>query len=339
MKSKDLEKALTAFLSERSGEDVTVTGFVRMAGGASRAIYGFDARIGDEEHSLVLRMDAMSPALQAQSRDEFALLGVARERGVTVPRVYWDGDQSAGLGSKFFIMDRVRGEAIARKLLRDDAYAATRECLPEELARELARIHAIPVSDERLVFLESLSVAGPTEEVARYIDVLDALGGGHPQPVLRFVARWLAHNAPTPTSRALVHGDFRIGNIMFDEQGLTSVLDWELAHFGDSMEDLGWLCVRAWRFGVDDQPVGGLCDRERLFEAYEREGGVSVDPAAVRYWEILGNWKWAVMCVMQAGRRNDGSYPDIELAAIGRRIADSEWEALSLLEEDLRSAG
>lgn len=338
MKSKEIERALTAFLTERTGSDVTISAFARMAGGASRAIYGFDARIDTKLRRLVLRMDAMFPALQAQSCDEFTLLRVAHEAGVTVPRVYWDGDESAGLGSKFFIMDRIDGEAIARKLLRDDVYGETRRQLPDALARELARIHAIPTEDPRLAFLDKLSVAGPADEVARYLEVLDAVAGDHPQPVLRFVARWLTINAPCGRPRALVHGDFRIGNIMFDERGLSSVLDWELAHFGDPMEDLGWLCVRAWRFGADDRPVGGLCDRERLFEAYEREGGAAVDPAVVRYWEVLGNWKWAVMCVMQAGRRNDGPYPDIELAAIGRRIADSEWEALLLLEENIRGA-
>ena len=102
--------------------------------------------------------------------------------------------------------------------------------------------------------------------------------------------------------------------------------------------NLGWLCVRAWRFGADDRPVGGLCDRARLFQAYQREGGIPVDADVVRYWEILGNWKWATMCVMQAARRSDGAYPDIELAAIGRRIADSELEALALLKEDIRGA-
>jgi aminoglycoside phosphotransferase (APT) family kinase protein len=340
MTTEELHTPLEAFLSERSGSSVSVTDLSRMAGGASRAIYRFDATFEREELlPLVLRMDAVSPALQAQSSDEFTLLSVARDAGVTVPRVHWDGDESAGLGSKFFIMDRVDGEAIARKLLRDDEYSETRDSLPEALAEELARIHAISIEGDRLDFLEPLSSAGPAQEVERYIQVLDAVGAGHPQPVLRYVARWLMRNTPSTRARSLVHGDFRIGNILFDRKGLTSILDWELAHFGDPMEDLGWLCVRAWRFGVDDRPVGGLCSRERLFEAYERAGGVPVDAAAVRYWEILGNWKWAVMCVMQAGRSSAGEYPDIELAAIGRRIADSEWEALALLEEDLRGAG
>jgi aminoglycoside phosphotransferase (APT) family kinase protein len=339
MNTEQLQQALAVFLSEHHDGEVEVSGFARMAGGASRAIYSFDACFdGEDTRKLVLRMDAMSAALQAQSRDEFVLLSVALEAGVTVPRVYWDGDETAGLGSKFFIMDRVDGEAIARKLLRDEEYARTRERLPAALARELARIHEIPADDGRLECLAPLSPDGPADEVRRYLAVLDLAGDGHPQPVLRFVARWLIRNAPADRPRTLVHGDFRIGNILFDREGLTAVLDWELAHFGDPMEDLGWLCVRAWRFGVDERAVGGLCDRERLFELYEREGGSPVDAAAVRYWEILGNWKWAVMCVMQAGRRNDGAYPDIELAAIGRRIADSEWEALALLEEDLRSA-
>lgn len=335
-----LARSLEKFLRERTGEPVRVAGLARMAGGASRAIYRFellDARGGDARR-MVLRMDAVSPELQAQSRDEFAILEVAGEAGVRVPRVHWAGDESAGLGGRFFVMDLIEGEAIARKLLRDEAYARTREVLPAELARELARIHAIDVGDERLARLRRLSAAGPAEEVGRYLGVLDQVGAGHPQPVLRYVARWLQRHAPPHRPRRFVHGDFRIGNVLFDESGLRAVLDWELAHFGDPLEDLGWLCVRAWRFGVDDRPVGGLCAREALWEAYERAGGEAVDARIARYWEILGNWKWAVMCVMQAARRNDGAYPDVELAAIGRRIADSEWEALALLEEAIADA-
>jgi aminoglycoside phosphotransferase (APT) family kinase protein len=307
-----------------------------MAGGASSAIYGFELRYvsGTAPRRLVLRMAAASEELQTEAIDEFAVLAVAHEAGVSVPAVHWRGDASAGLGGNFFIMDRIEGETIPRRLLRDELYAETRARLPGQLAAELARIHAISLEDPRLSVLAKRSGHGIADEIARYVAVLDRTGRGHPQPVLRYVARWLVRHAPSGRPRRLVHGDFRIGNVLFDERGLRAILDWELSHLGDPAEDLGWLSVRAWRFGIDRNPVGGLCTREALWGAYEKAGGERVDPAVARYWEIMGNWKWAVMCVMQAARMDDGTYRDVELAAIGRRVADSEWESLALLEED-----
>ena len=262
--------------------------------------------------------------------DEFALLAAASEAGVCVPRVYCSG-HVAESDESFYVMDRLGGDAIARKLLRDDAYARARESLPRELARSLARIHAIDTSDPRLA-----SVAGATaekDEIPRYLELLALAAPGHPMPTIALGARWLEQHRPVRQRRALVHGDFRIGNVMFDENGLTGVLDWELAHVGDPMEDLGWLAVRAWRFGTNDKPIGGLCSREQFWREYEREGGAAIDPRVARYWEIFGNWKWAIICVMQAAGHRAGGKRDVELAAIGRRVADVELELVDLLEE------
>ena len=130
----------------------------------------------------------------------------------------------------------------------------------------------------------------------------------------------------------MVHGDFRIGNVIFGPEGLRAVLDWELAHVGDPFDDLGWLCVRSWRFGADGNPVGGLCERERFFAAYERAGGGRVDATAVRWWETFGNLKWAIMCIMQAKTFLDGAVRSVELASLGRRVAEMELELLALME-------
>jgi aminoglycoside phosphotransferase (APT) family kinase protein len=236
-------------------------------------------------------------------------------------------------------MDRLAGEAIARKLHREDRYAKARQRLPEDLAISLARIHAIDPDDPRLASLRSEGIAGASSgdfaarEIARYRELLAHAGAGHPFPLLALAARWLEQSRPAGARQTVVHGDFRIGNVMFDEHGLTGVLDWELAHLGDPLEDLGWIAVRAWRFGRDDLAIGGLCSRERFWELYERESGVRVDPAAARYWEIFGNWKWAIICVMQGASHKAGPRPDVELAAIGRRVAEVEWEILDLLEE------
>jgi len=323
-----------------------VADFAPLAGGASREMFGFDlVEPGRPRRSLVLRMDPGPGRMQSDRAEEFRLLVVAGEAGVTVPAVRWLGEETEGLGARFIVMDRVRGEAIARRLLRDEAYARTRSALPGELARELARIHAIDVEDPRVSALRLRAASGDDPrrfarfEVQRYRDLLARADQSWPRPALRFAERWLLERAPACTRPALVHGDFRIGNVMFDEKGLTAVLDWELAHVGDPLEDVGWLAVRAWRFGRDELAVGGLCGREEFWNLYERERGAPVSRAAALWWEIFGDWKWAIICVLQAASHKAGRYPNVELASLGRRVAEVEWELIRLLEgNDARPA-
>jgi aminoglycoside phosphotransferase (APT) family kinase protein len=343
----ELRAALESFLARKCGRAVRVEGFAPLAGGASREMFAFDLHGGADAavRELVLRMDPAPGRMQSDRADEYRLLEAADAAGVRVPVVRWLGDAEDGLGARFIVMDRVRGDAIARRLLRDDAYARARAALPGDLARELARIHGIDLEDARLATLRARAPAGADaarfahHEIDRYRTLLDAADQGWPRPALRFAERWLLARAPHARRPALVHGDFRIGNVMFDERGLTAVLDWELAHVGDAMEDLGWLAVRAWRFGRDELPVGGLCGREEFWAAYERESGASIDRGAASWWEVFGNWKWAIICVLQAASHKAGRYPNIELASLGRRVAEVEWELIARLEEsDARSA-
>ncbi len=328
-------------LSARFGFDVEVGGLARLPGGASCEIYAFRAPVaaGEPPRDLVLRMDPPGGSIEGDRREEYRLLDAAGRGGVTVPRVYADGDPTDRIRGAFLVMDRIRGEAIARRLLRDERYEVTRRALPGDLACELARIHAIDTADPTLDFLGARVPEGADgrrfalAEVTRLRSGLDVVGGGRPYPVLALAGRWLAQNAPEIEKPAVVHGDYRVGNVMFDEAGLTAVLDWELSHLGDPAEDLGWLCVRAWRFGRDERAVGGLCSRGDLTEAYAAAGGSEVSRERLRYWEIYGNWKWAVICLMQESRHKAGRYPDIELATIGRRVADTEWELLELLDD------
>ncbi len=285
---------------------------------------------------MVLRMDAPTGSVEGSRYAEYRLLLLAIRAGVTVPAVHYYGDESEGLGGSFIIMDRAGGEALGRRLLRDSRYVRTREVLPTQLAAELARIHAIVLDDTALDCLRSTSsgnsACSAQEGLLRFLEIFETVAGGRAYPVLTLAARWLKARVPALSHPALVHGDFRIGNVMFDEQGLTAVLDWELAHLGDPLEDLGWLAVRAWRFGADAQAVGGLCSREEFARLYGEAAGVEVDMESFRYWEIYGNWKWAVICLMQCARHRAGLRPDLELATIGRRVAETEWEILELLE-------
>jgi aminoglycoside phosphotransferase (APT) family kinase protein len=330
-----LSEQLAGWIVRATGDPgARLSGLRPLAGGASRESWAFDLVHADGRvRHLVLRRDPAGRTLQGSRREEFEILRAAAAAGVPVPAVHFCEDDASVLGSQFFVMDFVPGETLARRLLRDAEYAPARAALPEQLAQALVRIHAMDVRDPALAFLaappEGTSPAAA--ELARWEDIYRT-ATPDPHPAIELALRWLAPRVPAPAARRLVHGDFRIGNVIFGPEGLRAVLDWELTRIGDPMEDLGWLCVRAWRFGAT-APVGGLCARERLFEAYERAGGVRVDAAAVRWWEVLGNFKWATICIMQARSVLDGAVKSLELASLGRRVAEMEIELLALTEE------
>ncbi len=314
-------------------EAVAIEHLRRLAGGASREMWAFDAVLpGGAVERLVLRRDPPGHQVLSSRRDEFALLAAAHAAGLRVPRARWCEEDAAVLGSPFFVMDFVAGEALARRLLRDAAYAPARAALPGQLAEALAGIHALDPRAPGLTFLPRPPAGGTpaAAELTRHEQLYRAVALD-PHPALELALRWLAVAPPAPRAETIVHGDFRVGNVIFGPEGLRAVLDWELAHVGDPLEDVGWLCVRAWRFGADAQPVGGLCQRAEFFAAYERAGGVRVDPVAVRWWEVFGNLKWAIICVMQARSFVDGAR-SVELASLGRRVAEMELELLELTE-------
>jgi len=329
----ELGERLSAWLGARAGAPVVVDELKRVPGGASRETWAFMAARGDTRERLVLRRDPPGHVIESSRRQEFDLLQAAAAAGVPVPRVRWCEDDRAVLGAAFFVMDFVDGETLARRLLRDDVYAPARSALPEQLATAAARIHAIDLATPELAFLAATrsETTPAAAEVDRFEGIYRAITP-EPHPALELAFRWLRARIPPGTRRTVVHGDFRIGNVIFGPEGLRAVIDWELSHLGDPIEDLGWLCVRSWRFGADDRPAGGLCDRERFFQAYERAAGVAVDRGAARWWEVCGNLKWAIMCIMQMRTHTEGHVRSVELASLGRRVAEMELELLELTE-------
>ncbi len=255
---------------------------------------------------------------------EAGLIRAAASEGVPVADVLATGDGDAdGLGAPWIVAQRVEGETIPRRILRDDAFVEARARLAAQCGTALAAIHRVDP--------ESVTGLHEMEQVSQFRDLVDVLGQPHPAFELGF--RWLEANRPAPSGRAVVHGDFRHGNLIVGPEGLRAVLDWELAHLGDPMEDLGWLCVRAWRFGGDG-PVGGFGTREDLYAAYESAGGRPVDPEVARWWEVLGTLKWGVMCIIQTATHLTGQTRSVELAAIGRRVCENEYDLLALIDPD-----
>ena len=328
----DLAAGLAAYLGAQLGTDVRVTELRRLAGGASRETWLFTMTTPDgATERLVLRRDPPGHVIETSRRREFLLLRAAAAAGVAVPRVRWCEEDTAVLGAPFFVMDYVEGETLARRLLRDAEYASARAALPEQLATALARVHAIKLGVAPLDFLARPAAdTGAAVELGRYESLFRALAP-EPHPAFELALRWLAVRMPATSRRTLVHGDYRVGNVIFGPEGLRAVIDWEMVHVGDPLEDLGWLCVRAWRFGADANPVGGLCDRAAFVSIYERAAGVRVDPTAVRWWEVFGNLKWGIICIMQMQTFLAG-VKSVELASLGRRTAETELELLDLTE-------
>ncbi|MEO6027863.1 MAG: phosphotransferase family protein [Candidatus Binatia bacterium] len=333
MNAAELQSRLATFLARESGAAaVAIDGLRRVAGGASRETWAFDARFdGRAARALILRRDPGKTSVGSDRGLEFRVLRAAHAAGVPVPEVLWLGDDPAVLDGRFFVMERIEGEALARRLLREDTYAEARRVMTGQLGAILAQIHAVPIG-EALAALPGFHDEGvpAAAELDRYEQLYRTLAP-EPHPVIEYGFRWLRARVPPAGRRVLVHGDYRVGNVMFGPEGVRVVLDWEQAHVGDPMEDLGWMCVRAWRFG-SPLPVGGIGQRAEFFTAYERAGGGAVDPELVRFWEALGDLKWAIICIAQAKTFLDGGVKSVELASIGRRTAEAEYDLLQLVD-------
>jgi aminoglycoside phosphotransferase (APT) family kinase protein len=317
--------ALARVLAPAYGEG-TVEELRRLSGGASRETWSFDLVVPDRSRrALVLRRDPKGTALQSSRSTEYALLEAAAHAGVAVPavRVLLTPDDGVGDG---FIMDRIDGETIPRRILRDDAYVNARPELAAQSAAAAAAIHAIDPAS-----LPALEIQSATQQLEHQRAWLDMFK--EPHPAFELGLRWLADHRPDESAEPrLVHGDFRNGNFIVGPEGIRAVLDWELAHLGDPIEDLGWLCVKSWRFGNNDLIVGGFGQLDELLDAYEAAGRTRPTVDTVRFWIVLGTLKWGVICVAQSFAHLTGAVRSVELATLGRRVAEMEWDLLDLLD-------
>jgi aminoglycoside phosphotransferase (APT) family kinase protein len=285
---------------------------------------------------LILQMDrTRADAPRGRSRMEAALLRAAADTGVPVPAVVAaaGGDTDAGgdtaapdldatdpLGPGWIVVERLEGETIPRRILRDERWAAARAALTAQCGQALAGIHAIDPGA-----IEGLAPADPFADPLPWLDLLHEV-----RPALELGVRWLDAHRPPARKRTTVHGDFRLGNLLVGPDGLRGVLDWELAHAGDPAEDLGWLSAPAWRFG-GGREVGGFGTLPELLDAYGAASHEPVDADTVRWWQVYATVKWAIICALQASAHLSGATRSVELAAIGRRVCESEWDLMVLL--------
>lgn len=317
-----LERQLTERLDVLMGSGTRLLDLRRVSGGASRQTWALRVRRADgEERALILRRDPPSEQRPDQMAHEATALRAARQHGVPGPDLLDAGTDAAVLGAPYLLMTFVPGETIARRILRDDRYVGARSRLAADLGRAAAAIHQVPAAE----------VAGLPR-----LDMLDELRRRYAEtgvlrPVIELAFDWLQRHRPAPARQpTLVHGDFRLGNVIVDDHGLAAVLDWELVHVGDPLEDLGYLSIRAWRFG-GPLPVAGVGTFDQLFGAYEEASGTRPAPEEVFWWQVVGTLNWAIGCLTQANRHFSGATRSVELAAIGRRVAEQEHDLLRML--------
>jgi aminoglycoside phosphotransferase (APT) family kinase protein len=320
-----LAAGVRELIAEAEGADPGEVALSPIAGGASRET--FLAEAGDRRW--VVRRDPLgAPDSFAPLAVEFRVVQAAARAEVPVPRPLAFEAAGGRLESAGFVMDHVAGTSVAPRVLRRDDLAAARGTLPAQLGEALGRIHSI---DGREIQGVAASDSDPALAACELWEaMLDEVG--EPLPGVEAGLRWLRLNPPPrPARECLVHGDFRLGNLIVAESGLAAVIDWELCHSGDPAEDIGWLCVRSWRFGNDEQPVAGVGSVAELLDAYEKAGGDRPSAERIRWWEAMGNVKWAVICARQAHDHLSGTRPSAELASLGRRICEPEWDLLQLV--------
>lgn len=339
IQKKSLEKYLTqALLADK----VEILQAALLSGGAVQENWALDLQVTGGVHgstqggrlNTVLRCDSPTAgvAISHGRAQEFALLQTVFNAGVTVPQPLCLCTDTSVFGRPFFVMRRIGGTAAGHVLVKNTTYAPDRIELANRLGRELARIHSIRPPQKALDFLHTYAESPAQYRINTHREFLDQHHTAY--PALEWGLRWLERHAPARDLITLAHGDFRTGNYMVDEHGLTGILDWEFAGWSDPLEDIGWFCAKCWRFGQDDLPAGGIGEREHFYEGYEAESGRMIDRDQVHYWEVMAHVRWAVVAIEQAQRFCSGQENSLLLALTGHIVPELEWEILNMTEHN-----
>lgn len=315
----ELGTKLAGVLTAALGADTAVENLRALTGGASRTTWAFEAVTGAQRRALILRTgppDDVHAGMELEAKTQAA----ACAAGAPVPHVLIADNSPAALGNPFLICDEIKGETIVPRIQRqldDDK----RMRLLQQCAQAVAAIHRADPDVPDLTH---------EDQLAEWRQRLDEMGDT--TATFEWGFRWLAAHRPPPSPAVLVHGDFRMGNLIVDGADLAAVLDWELVHVGQAYEDLAWFCIRAWRFGAPaGLGAGGLGSIESFVRAYEQASGTTVDRVAFHWWLVLATLRWGVICRFQAERHLSGQHRSVELATIGRRVCETEWDLLNLL--------
>jgi len=324
--------AVEGFLASALGASSVDLDVKPLSGGAIQENWLLNATVAGGpwagSRRFVLRRDSASVIEASLGRiEEFALLAVAHSAGVTVPEPIAVCRDSSPLGGAFTVMAHVPGTAAGHVLTNDLKWSGDRTALGRRLGMELARIHSVRPPHPDLAFLPPPAEDHATACIAAYRSFLDRQD--RPWPALYWGLAWLERNRKPSVPPVLLHRDFRTGNYLVDETGLTAVLDWEFAGWGDPREDIGWFCARCWRFAAPEREGGGVSSREDFYAGYEAESGTVIDRDGIAYWEVMATLRWAVIAIQQANRHLSGGEDSLELALTGRRLAELSWDILA----------
>jgi aminoglycoside phosphotransferase (APT) family kinase protein len=329
-----LRVALADTVPDKTESGAAVVALQRLSGGANMETWSFDLVAAGRTEPLILRrVPGATGAAETGSEnkerelslpDEAALLTVAGQHGVPVPevRLVLRGDQALGQG---YIMSREAGEALPFRILADERFRSAREKLAFQCGQTLGRIHQIPLS--------ALPADVPDHSGELLFQRAQLLldDHGNDSPVLQLGLNWLQDHPRRNSRRALVHGDFRNGNLLIDESGLVAVLDWELAHLGDPVQDLGYITANVWRFGAK-QPVGGFGEYADLLAGYSSVTGHTPTMQDIHYWQVHAALSWGMVCLLMREMYRSGRDASLERAAVGRRLSEAEIDLLVLLD-------
>ena len=321
--TEDLGNILREKLANTSIEGEIVN-LEPLTGGASKEIWKFEVNANGKSDRYILRRGSgVEGPLAIKTSDEAKIQKTVRKLGAQVPEIVAVSSLDEELGDAY-IMKFVYGESIARKILRDEEYKNTLPKLAFECGQSIAKIHQADINE--FPFLPSKTVFEQINDLYQtYVSF------NQPSPVFEYTHLWLKKQNFGEINDALVHGDFRLGNIIVDKDGLKSVIDWELAHIGNPLQDLGWICGNSWRFGNTNKVVGGFGDLADLLKGYNSVSNYHVDENMVKAWQVFGTFRWGVICLIQASAHLTGSINSVEKAAIGRRVSETEIDIVDLL--------
>ncbi len=320
--------ALQDYVRGRVGSRVEIAGLRKLSGGTSHETWAFDVHDarGNEVRRLVLRRDVERGMLDGDLDTEFTLLDALARSGFPVPRPWWCEAQASPLAAPFMVVGRVDGTDIRKHLAAHPDI--DREGLGTDLVALQARLHRLDWRRE--LPLSPDVAAGAGAELEKWTAAIDATGVD-PGPLVNAATSWMSRNLPPAARLALVHGDFKTNNLVFGVDGRVTVLDWELAHIGDPLEDIAWTMLWTTDFDI----VGGLLTAAEYLAAYEKAAGVALDPAALLFWRILALVKLAAIFLTGVSH---GSSTSPTLALMGRGIYRLEADLADLLELSLDEA-
>ena len=321
--SEELQLKIEQFLLKK-GNVGMVSELVPLTGGASAETWRFTFSNENKSSQMILRRGSGKKSPLAVLKSEEAVIQQkVKSFGAPVPTIVAISLDEKDLGDAY-IMSLVQGESIARKILRDEKFSAARQKLAFQCGEAMAKIHSVNLND-----FDQVPKKPIREELERLYLTYSSFN--QPSPVFEYAFKWLNKQDFTNRKDALVHGDFRLGNLMIDESGLAAVIDWEMVSVGNPMLDIGWMCINSWRFGQSEKVVGGFGDLKERLEGYNSISNEKIDNEEVKIWQVLGTLRWGVICLIQVYSHLNGDVNSLEKAAIGRRVSETEIDIVDLL--------